>query len=271
MDSEHLVSFKRWFSDYVAAYYTGDPARNGTVRLKEEHTERVCEEIVMLGAALNLPTQDRLLAETVALFHDLGRFKQYATYGTFEDAASEDHAALGLRELAKDRVLSICSEAEQSLINDAIGYHNVRTLPHDGDQRILFFAQLLRDADKLDIWRVFIDYYDRQYEQQDSTIVWGLPNDPACSPKVVDALRRQEMADTRHMATLNDYKLLQISWIFDVNFRPTLRAVHERQYIDRIAATLPQTKEIRKIIRTVLAYLQARQCLADATGGDKDS
>jgi hypothetical protein len=54
MDSEHLATFRKWFSDYVAAYYAADPVRNGTIRLKEEHTERVCEEIITLGEALNL-------------------------------------------------------------------------------------------------------------------------------------------------------------------------------------------------------------------------
>lgn len=260
MDSEHLASFKRWFSDYVAAYYTADPVRNGTIRLKEEHTERVCNEIIMLGQALGLSAHGLLLSETMALFHDVGRFQQYATYGTFKDTSSENHAKLGLRELAKHRVLSVCLEAERSLITKAIGYHNVRMLPKDEESKTLFFAELLRDADKLDIWRVFIDYYNGQYDhhvQRNSTIVWGLPNDRVYSPKIVDALRRQEMADTRHMVTLNDYKLLQISWVFDVNFGPTFDAVYERQYIQKIAATLPQTQEIRETVGMVLAYLQA--------------
>jgi hypothetical protein len=263
MDINDLGNLRQWFSNYVAAYYTDDSRHNETVRLKEEHTERVCKEIVMLGGALNLPAQDMLLAEMMALFHDLGRFKQYATYGTFEDGRSENHAALGLRELARDRVLSVCSDAERSLITKAIGYHNVRALPTDEDERTLFFSRLLRDADKLDIWRVFIDYYDREYQQANSTIVWGLPNDPTCSSKIVNALRRQQMADTRHMATLNDYKLLQISWVFDVNFAPSFGAVHERQYMQKIAATLTPGIEVEQIVETVLAYLLNRQATSD--------
>jgi hypothetical protein len=259
MKAEHVALFRRWFFDYVAAYYTDDSQHNETIKLKEEHTKRVCREIVVLGETLNLPAQDMLLAETMALFHDLGRFEQYATYGTFKDVASENHAGLGLRELAEHQVLSVCSDEEQSLIATAIGYHNVRTLPHGEDQRTLFFAKLLRDADKLDIWRVFIDYYDGQFKDRNATIVWGLPSDPFCSPRIVNALRRQEMADTRHMATLNDYKLLQISWVFDVNFRPTFGAVYERKYVQKIAAALTPGLHVEPIVETVLAYLQNRQ------------
>lgn len=267
MDIDDLGYLKEWFSNYVAAYYTDDSHHNETVRLKEEHTERVCKEIVMLGGALNLPAQDMLLAETMALFHDLGRFIQYATYETFEDARSENHAALGLRELARDRVLSVCSAAERALITKAIGYHNVRALPTDEDERTLFFSKLLRDADKLDIWRIFIDYYDGQYDHRNSTIVWGLANEPVCSPKIVNALRRQEMADTRHMATLNDYKLLQISWVFDINFAPTFGAVYERRYMQKIAAALMPRREVEQIVEAVLAYVLNRQRTPETVHG----
>ncbi|NVM57330.1 MAG: HD domain-containing protein [Desulfobacterales bacterium] len=259
MDPDALSSLKKWFADYVATYYTDDPVRNRNVRLKEEHTERVCTDIVMLGQALDLPVEDLLLAETMALFHDIGRFPQYATYGTFKDSASEDHAQLSLKEMAKHNVPVTCSDDEQMLITKAIGYHNVRALPEDEDERCLFFARLLRDADKLDIWRVFIDYYERRHKQPNSTIELGLPNNEACSPAIINCLREQRMADLKDMATLNDFKLLQISWVFDVNFTPTFRAVCERQYVEKIAATLSQTREIRELVAMVRAYLQEQQ------------
>jgi putative nucleotidyltransferase with HDIG domain len=256
MKPDDLKHFKTWFADYVAKYYTDDPVHNKPIKLKQEHTERVCEEIVMLGQALNLPGEDMLLAKTMALFHDVGRFEQYAVHGTFKDSVSEDHAELGLKELAKHKVFVVCSDMEHSLITKAIGHHNVRNLPEEEDERCLFFARLLRDADKLDIWRVFIDYYARQDEEPNSTIVLGLPNNEACSPAILDALREHRMADLKDMTTLNDLKLLQISWVFDLNFGPTYRAVYERQYVEMIAATLPQTREISEIVAKVQGYVK---------------
>lgn len=258
MKSDDLKYFKTWFAHYVDAYYTDDPIYNQPIRLKRVHTERVCEEIVMLGQALNLPEEDILLAETMALFHDVGRFEQYAVYGTFRDSESEDHAELGIKVLAKHQVLSICSDMEQSFITKAIGHHNVRTLPEEEDERSLFFARLLRDADKLDIWRVFIDYYARQNEKEEpnSTILLGLPDKPACSPAVLGALRELRMADLKDMTTVNDFKLLQISWVFDLNFGPTFQAVHERRYIEKIAANLPRTQEISEVVAMVQGYVE---------------
>ena len=259
MNSDDLTYFKTWFAGYVAAYYTDYPVHDQTIRLKQKHTERVCNEIVMLGQAMQFVEQDMLLAETIALFHDVGRFQQYAVYGTFKDTISENHAELGLKELARHNVLSNCSDMEQSLITKAIFYHNVRTLPEDEDERCLFFARLLRDADKLDIWRVFIEYYARQDEDPNSTIVLDLPDNQACSSAVIDALHEHRMADLKDMSTLNDFKLLQISWVFDVNFSPTFGAVKERRYVEKIAATLPRTREILKVLTIVQVYLKTHK------------
>jgi hypothetical protein len=255
MNLDELKYFKKWFAHYIAGYYTGDPVHDQPVKLKQHHTERVCKEIVMLGQALHLPAQDMLLAETMALFHDVGRFEQYAVHGTFKDSSSENHAALGIRELTKHQVLSVCTDEEQFLIEKAIGYHNVRSLPEADDERCLFFARLLRDADKLDIWRVFIDYYGHQNKEPNSTIVLGLPDKPVCSPEILKAFREQRMADLKDMKTLNDFKLLQISWVYDLNFSPTVWAVRERHYVERIAAYLPKTKQLQQILSIVKADL----------------
>ena len=46
---------------------------------------------------LQLSLHDVQLAEIMGLFHDVGRFRQYSIYKTFNDAQSEDHADLGLK------------------------------------------------------------------------------------------------------------------------------------------------------------------------------
>lgn len=260
MDSQDVKEFKRWFALYVAGYFHGDPFRDQPLKLKQEHTERTCLDILMLGKALGLTLHEMALAETMALFHDIGRFEQYAVYGTFKDAESEDHAKLGIKQLAAHDVLSVCSDDEESIITKAIEYHNQLTLPDDEDERVLFFARLLRDADKLDIWRVFIDYYKNKGGKQNPAVAWGLPDRPELSPKVMDALRGKKMAQTRDMATLSDYKLVQMSWVFDLNFKPTFRAVRERGYIEAIAAALPKTREVEEAVKIVTACLDEHVC-----------
>jgi hypothetical protein len=114
MNRNDLAHLKKWFADYVAGFYTDHPADNSTISLKEKHTEHVCENMILLGKASGLSDEEMVLTETMALFHDVGRFKQYAVYGTFKDADSENHALLGIRELAAHNVLDVCTKEEKN-------------------------------------------------------------------------------------------------------------------------------------------------------------
>ncbi|MFC1830124.1 HD domain-containing protein [Thermodesulfobacteriota bacterium] len=244
MKPEDLEELKAWFSDYVHGFYKRDHDYNRPIRLKEDHTRRVCQNITELGRALGLLNHDLVLAETMSLFHDVGRFKQYADHGTFNDRISVNHAKLGIRQLATRGVLSVCTKGERRLITKAIAYHNALTLPAGEDEETLFYARLLRDADKLDIWKVFIDYYQERKTKPNTVVEIGLPDKPLCSQKIIDALNENRFARMQDLRTLSDFKLLQISWVFDLNFAPSFQIVQERAYIDQIAATLPDSKEI---------------------------
>ena len=259
MNETNLNYLKKWFSDYVAGFYTDDPANNSTIRLKEKHTEQVCQNMIFLGNALGLSDKDMILAEIMGLFHDVGRFKQFAVYGTFRDADSENHAMIGLRQMAAHKVLSGCNRDEKRWIAKAIAFHNAMTIPEDQDERTLFFIRMLRDADKLDIWRVFIDYYKVRDKQVNAAVEIGLPDNPDFSPRIIAALNNGCFARIQDLKTLNDFKLLQISWVFDLNFAPSFQAVKELEYIEKIEATLPHSKEITAAVKNAHDYVE--RCL----------
>ena len=256
MKQENLTTFKNWFGDYVAGFYTDNPTHNRTIRLKEEHTKRVCENIILLGNALGLSGEEMVLTETMALFHDIGRFKQYAVYGTFKDVDSENHALLGLRELAAHNVLDICTKNEKKWITKAIANHNVVTIPKQENGKSLFFIHLLRDADKLDIWRVFIDYYDTRDKQPNPVVEFGLPDDPSCSPQVLSTLSKERFVHFQDLRTVNDFKLLLLSWVFDLNFTFSIQIVKDRGYVDKIGAILPDSPEIKKVLKHIYNYME---------------
>jgi hypothetical protein len=260
MKPEDFKQWIKWFKVYVSGYLAENPDDNHAIRLKEEHTYRVCGNITLLSKKLGLSPGDILLAKTMALFHDLGRFKQYRRYGTFNDRASQNHAELGVAEIAAHGILSVCRQPEIELITGAIAHHNAAALPEGREERTLFFMRLLRDADKLDIWRVFCDYYrqrrQRPGEPPNQTIELGLPDLPACSPAVVVALQEGRYARMEDLRTLNDFKLLQISWVYDLNFQPSFKTLQRRGYIEQIATEVPQTNEIGTIVKKSLAYVQ---------------
>lgn len=257
MKARDFLHLKAWFTEYVSGFYGNDPDYDRPITLKEAHAERVCQEIAMLGKELELSAQDMLLAETMALLHDIGRFKQYAVYGAFNDRTSENHALLGLQLLTSQNVLAMLTKEEKRLVVRAIEYHNAITLPENEDDKALFFMRLLRDADKLDIWKVFIDCYHQPDKKGNVVIELGLPDKPTYSQKIVESFHKRRLARMEDLRTLNDFKLLQLNWVFDLNFIPSFQAVQSRKYIERIEKTLPQLTEITEAVKQAYDYVEA--------------
>ncbi len=253
-----LPGLKAWFSDYVKKFLSGDPDYRRNIELKIDHTRRVCEEILDVGKSLGLSSEDLCLAEITALFHDIGRFEQYARYGTYRDLVSEDHAVLGVTVLKENQVLEKLELPDSELVLRTVSYHNRAVLPEDETERCLFFSRLLRDADKLDIWRVVTDHYTQKSGSRNGTIELDLPDTPEISETVCEDLMSGRLVRVGCLRTLNDFKLLQMGWIFDVNFPRTFRLVRERAYLKIIRDNLPASAKVSEIFSKVQSYLEER-------------
>jgi len=255
MNRELVKECRDWFDGYVRSFRSEDQDFQQNIDMKEKHTLRVCDEILSLGKELELNNGDLFLVEILALFHDVGRFEQYNRYRTFVDRDSEDHAALGVKILQEKKVLAGLDEPPRNLILRSISYHNRAALPREETEECLFFTKLLRDADKLDIWKVVTDYYHRKDRRRNVAIELGLPDTPGISQKVYESLMRKEIVDAGHLNNLNDFKLLQIGWLYSINFTPTFHCIKERKYLNIIRKYLPQTKTIDNIFSIVQLYL----------------
>jgi hypothetical protein len=198
------------------------------------------------------------LAETIALFHDIGRFPQYAQYRTYKDSISVNHGLLGASTLLEKKVLDRIPRREQDIIIDAVKFHNAFAIADIVDADKLRFVKLIRDADKLDIWRVFIEFYESPDEERPEAVSLGLPDDPSYSEEILPLIRSRQIISLTKIKTLNDFKLLQLSWIFDLNFIASFMLLIERDYINRIAATLPQTDEILDTVARVSSYVREK-------------
>ena len=247
--------FKEWFDNYVYTFKIGNENQRENIALKEDHTPRVCKEILDLGKELGLEEHELCLAEITALFHDIGRFEQYARYQTFVDSRSVDHALLGVKILQDNTVLCSLDEPAQDVVFRTITYHNRAALPRQETETCLFFAKLLRDADKLDIWRVVTDYYRQKNGRRNGVLECGLPDTPEISEEVYYDLMNKKIVDIKHVKNLNDFKLLQIGWVFDINFSPTFQRIKTRCYLDMIYNVLPKNKKTKNIFAVVQSFL----------------
>jgi putative nucleotidyltransferase with HDIG domain len=258
MKQSDLDSFKRWVSDYCKSFYSSDIEDQKNIRLKEQHTSDVRENIIRIADELSLGDNERILAEAIALFHDIGRFPQYAKYRTFRDSISVNHGLLGAEILLERKILQRLPESEQELIIKAVKFHNAFAVPKLKKNDVIFFIKLVRDADKLDIWRIFIEYYESPRQGAASAIGLGLPDIPEYSADVLSCLYRKKVASLSKIRTLNDFKLLQLSWIYDLNFKPSFRLLSKRDYIHRTISRLPETEEILKASLALKEFVSRR-------------
>ncbi|GAB6097099.1 HD domain-containing protein [Desulfatiferula olefinivorans] len=259
MDRRHVRFFISWFDAYAASFETADPEFNRNIILKSRHTRRVCGEIFGLGRALGLSDEDRRLSVVTALFHDLGRFEQYRRFGTFSDRKSVNHAELGVEILRREGVLDGLDESVTGLITDAVRYHNRAALPDHLDPRHLFFTRLLRDADKLDILRVVTAYYAAKTRgEHNETIELDLPDTPGVSAAICEQLINGQTIRFEDMNNLNDFKLLQVGWVYDINFVPALKRLQRRAYLAMLRSVLPDSDDIRRVFGAVKGRLEER-------------
>ena len=145
------------FKDYTKNF----DISNAGVALKISHTFRVAE----LAEKIALSIQDKNInpkfAWLLGLLHDVGRFEQVTKFGTFKDAFSVDHAELGADILFNEGLIEkFSSEAEgleddwKNLAEITIRLHNKLKVPDGLPKKTKIYADILRDADKTDIFRV---------------------------------------------------------------------------------------------------------------------
>ena len=86
----------------------------------------------------------------------------------------------------------------------------------------------------------------------------GLPDLPGYSEDVLSRIYHKKIIALSDIQSLNDFKLLQLSWIFDLNFQPSFALLVQRDYISRIADCLPGTEEMKRAVAFLTEYVQMK-------------
>ncbi len=246
-----------WFDEYVKRFSSSNETIQQNFDIKFSHTKNVCDNINFLSIQLNLSEKDLFISQTAALFHDIGRFEQFKRYQTFADKLSIDHAQLGVEILIQENIFKNIEEDSTKIILNAIANHNKLHVPDHLDEKSKFFTKLLRDADKIDILRLVSEYYQQQINNgaKNNAIVLGLPDNSNYSNKIIEDILNKEFIKSQDLKTVNDFKLLQMSWIFDINFIPTFQILKNKKYIEKIFMTLPKDYRILQSYSVIDDYL----------------
>lgn len=224
--------------------------------LKVIHTYHVMEIANELASKLDLSEEDIKLAELIALLHDIGRFEEINVLKKF-DGIKFDHASYGVKILFEDNLIRNFIEDDNydEIIKSAIYNHNKFAIQDGLDERSLLHSKIIRDADKLDNFRVDIEEKVEAIFSGRINSIEDLENSKV-SANVYNAFKERRSVDIHDRVTLLDYWLCVLAFVFDLNFKESYQIVKDNNYIniliDRFKYKDSETKTIMEDIRKIL-------------------
>lgn len=218
-------AFKEFLKKYIDQNQPG-------FELKIVHTYHVLDNAKVIATKLGLNEEDIKLAELIALLHDIGRFEEITFLKQF-DSVKFDHASYGVKMLFDDHLIRdfVEEDSYDEIIKKAISNHSRLSIEEGLDDRTLLHSKIIRDADKLDNFRV-------KKEEQIQAIFPGRVKDKSdmetsfISDKVYEAIRNRKCVDIHDRTTVLDYWVCVLAFVFDLNFRESYQIVKDNNYIN---------------------------------------
>ena len=216
------------FDTYVSNYDSDNPM----IFLKAAHSYRVAEIAERIARSLG---QEELVdfAWLLGLLHDIGRFEQAKRYNTFADSQSVDHAELGADILFKEGLINrfpteTLPAGWQNIAETAIRLHNKLALPDGLDKDTETLSNILRDADKVDIFRVLneISYADRNGGRQPIQ-----PDNDELSPEVMACVREHRCVPSGVRKTVFDRRVSHCCLAFELVYEESRKITKEQGYL----------------------------------------
>ena len=285
INREHI---KKTFQEYTDRYDSANPK----IKLKIDHTYRVANLCEQIAQSLELSAAEVDLAWLSGMLHDVGRFEQLRRYNTFSDAQSIDHARFVVELLYDEGLIadyvpeisttesvadartwrsmgganeSPTAQSEDMPLSDilqtlriAIGEHSAYRIQKGLDERTRMFCQILRDADKIDIFRVICDTpMEEVYGFQTKDILRS-----AITPEVMQAFYEHHAVLRKLKKCPADYIVAHGSLTFELVYPESLRIAKEQGYLKQMMSFQsenPDTAEIFEDLRKDLNdYLEER-------------
>lgn len=241
------------FAEYVRNY---DPS-DEKIKLKINHTYRVAGLCQRIAESLGLSEPDVDIAWLLGMLHDIGRFEQIRRFGTFNDVQSVDHAEFGADLLFKEGLIRKFAEGyyeecelaepenqedeqiiknnehhnkDTGLLEMAIRQHNKYRVKEDLTERQRMFCDILRDADKVDIFKVNADIpmeiiYDVTTEELKNGII---------TKEVLESFYKKETVLKSVRRSAVDHIVGYISLLFELVYKESYRQAKEQGYVYKL-------------------------------------
>jgi len=214
------MDYKCWykkFNDYAKNF----DLKKKWIMYKYHHTYRVVEYAKKIAISLKLKEEDFDLAILSSLLHDIARFEQWTKYETYVDAKSFDHGDQGYKILKENNYINeyIESKEKQDIVLYAVKNHNKKNIDDSiNDSKYQLIANIVRDADKLDIMMELCNFI-----KDDSSKLNDI---------IVEKINNRELCDNKYIKNDVDGILRALGFIFDLNCKYSFEFILKNKIIE---------------------------------------
>ena len=233
------------FTDYVSQYDMDDY----DIKYKYHHSIRVEKICVALAELLKFNREDTYIIKTIGLLHDIGRFEQLKLTNSYSDKEF-DHGDYGAMILFKEGLIERFNVDSRyyDIMEFAIINHNKYKIEDTTDTRKLMFAKIIRDADKIDIFEAYT--YLKAY---------NITNiDDEVTNEVAIQFKKQESVNRKIRKTKADLLLSVISFVFDINYKESLKIIDEQKYLDELYNQIDNKERFKEYFEIAKDYIKER-------------
>ena len=252
---------KKAFKNFLERY---EDKEHVSFKLKVTHTYHVAEKAKEIAEKLNLSKEDVKLAELIGILHDIGRFEELKITKEL-NSVKFNHAMHGSKMLFEEGMIKEFIEDRQydEIIKKAIENHSKLEIEKGLDERTLLHSKIIRDADKLDNYRVkkeekieaIFPTKVRKKEDMEESLI---------SDKVYETVLNKKCVDIHDRITPLDFLVCILAFTFDLNFDVSYKIIEENNYIntliDRFNYRDKETKERMEKIRQIINEFIEKQC-----------
>lgn len=244
---------KAAFKDFLEEYK--DKSDLG-FELKIVHTYHVAKNAKKIAQELNLSKEDIELAELIGILHDIGRFEELKITKEL-NSVKFDHAGHGSKMLFEKGMIRKFIEDSQydNIIKKAIENHSRLEIEENLDERTLLHSKIVRDADKIDNYRVKKDeqveaIFPKRVNKKEDI------EESKLSDIVYNTILDKKCIDIHDRVTPLDFWVCILAFTFDLNFDVSYKIVKGNDYInvlvDRFEYRDEETKNRMENIKKII-------------------
>lgn len=210
------------------------------INFKHYHSFTVSELMGELAYRLDLDKEKIEVARVIGLLHDIGRFEQFTKYNALDDSIS-DHADESVVYLFdNNHIRDFIEESKyDEIIKTAIKYHNKLEIPSDLKEDVLLFTKMIRDMDKVDIYKQLAVHFNYTFEAD------------SVNEEILKCFKEEKLIAKSMVKSETDRLMLFLSFLFDINFEESFDILVSSDNFDLFLSTIDVASNSENLWRKI--------------------